>query len=163
MWRTEKFIVANGFTQFNNPKVANDLSPYEYFDGDLGQSIDMEFADANGKSKRKPKKRETTFEKIMAYTPMGMAKRGFDVLTDEDRIAKRRQRKDAITNKELETQKSILEQSSKSDENIIKSLTNQELPPVSSDKKSSNKIYWIIGGVAVAGIIGYVLYKKLKK
>ena len=39
MWETEKFIVANGFTQFNESNMAQDLSPYDFFDGEIKKEL----------------------------------------------------------------------------------------------------------------------------
>ena len=75
----------------------------------------------------------------------------------------------ALKNKEIDTQKQIVDASLKSGEKENQLLSqlglsnNDSLPPISSEKPKSNKVIWIVGGVVVAGILGYVLYKKYKK
>lgn len=173
MWQTERFIVANGFTQFNDPKVAEDLSPYEYFDGEFGEPIDMEFSDAKGRRRKKSKKGdESGVEKALSYTPVGWIKKGVDSATSKDAVSRREKRRAdrlALKKQEIETQKQIVDASLQAGEkeNTLLSqlgLTNNEnLPPISSEKDNSNKIYWIVGGVVVASVLGYILYKKMIK
>ena len=170
MWQTEEFIVANGFTQFNNPQVARDLSAYEYFDGD---SMDMDFSDARGtRRKRGRRKGESGVEKVLSYTPIGMAKKGVDSLTSKEAISRREKRRAdrmALKKQEIEAQKEIADKSLKSQEGdatLLSSLglsDNKNLPEVSPNKTKSNTIYWVVGGLAVATILGVVLYKKFKK
>lgn len=151
MWKTEEFIVANGFTQFNNPQVANDMSPFSYFDGEFGEAIDMEFSDAKGRRRAKSQKKKGVFQKI------------------GQNIEKRRKDKLALKNKEIDAQKQIAEQSLKAGEQETKLLAQLglggqgNLPEISSQKTTSNTIYWVLGGLAVAGIIGFIVYKKIKK
>jgi len=170
MWQTEEFIVANGFTQFNNPKVANDLSAYDYFDG---EALDMEFSDARGRRRKKPRRKgESGVEKVLSYTPIGMAKKGVDSLTSKEAISRREKRRAdrmALKKQEIEAQKEIADKSLKSQEGdatLLSSLglsDNKNLPEVSPNKTKSNTIYWVVGGLAVATILGVVLYKKYKK
>lgn len=170
MWQTEEFIVANGFTQFNNPKVANDLSPYDYFDG---EALDTEFSDARGtRKKRGRRKGESGVEKVLSYTPIGMAKKGIDSLTSKEAVSRREKRRAdrmALKKQEIEAQKEIADKSLKSQEGdatLLSSLglsDNKNLPEVSPNKTKSNTIYWVVGGLAVATILGVVLYKKYKK
>jgi hypothetical protein len=146
MWQTEEFIVANGFTQFNNPKVANDLSAYDYFDG---EALDTEFSDAKGRRRKKPMK---------SRSKEGVKRRD-----------KRRADRMALKRQEIEAQKEIAEKTLKSheaDATLLSSIglsDNKNLPEVSSNKTKSNTIYWVVGGLAVATILGVVLYKKYKK
>lgn len=173
MWQTEKFIVANGFTQFNDPKVAEDLSPYQYFDGEFGEAIDMEFSDARGRrSKKRKKNSESGVEKALSYTPIGWIKKGVDSATSEEAVSRREKRradKMALKKQEIEAQKEIADKSLKAQEGdttLLSSLglsDNKNLPEVSSEKTKSNTIYWVVGGLAVATILGVVLYKKFKK
>ena len=182
MWQTEKFIVANGFTQFNDPQVAEDLSPYQYFDGEFGESIDMEFSDARGKRKKKPlksrlkqgadRREKRRVEKALSYTPIGWIKKGVDSATSEEAVSRREKRRAdrmALKKQEIEAQKEIADKSLKAQEGdttLLSSLglsDNKNLPDVSSEKTKSNTIYWVVGGLAVATILGVVLYKKFKK
>ena len=168
MWKTEKFIVANGFTQFNDPQLAEDLNPYEYFDGDLGQNMDIEFSDAKGSSKKTKKSKEGTFEKVLSYTPIGWAKKGVDALTSPEAIKRREKRradKMALKRDELQIQKDIANQSLKSgeqDTNLLNKLMINDDSNKSSSKSSHNIIWWIGGALAV-GIVGFIIYKKYKK
>lgn len=173
MWQTERFIVANGLTQFNDPIVAEDFSPYQYFDGEFGEAIDMEFSDAKGRRRKKRRKGgESGAEKVLSYTPVGWIKKGVDSATSKDAVSRREKRradKLALKNKEIETQKQIVDASLKAGEKENQLLSqlglsnNDSLPPISSEKPKSNKVIWIVGGVVVAGILGYVLYKKYGK
>ena len=152
MWETERFIVANGFTQFNESNMAQDLSPYDFFDGEISGD-DLEFSDARGKRrKRRGRKRESG--------------------VSEEAIARREKRrgdKIALKNKEIDAQKQIVDASLKAGEKETQLLSqiglrnNDGLPPISTEKPKSNKVIWIVGGVVVAGVLGYVLYKKFKK
>jgi hypothetical protein len=153
MWEKEEFIVANGFTQFNNPNVARDLSPYDFFDGEVGfgGANDIEFSDARGRRRRRKK-------------PMkSRAKEGVK------RREKRRADRMNLKSQEIEAQKQIAEKSLKAQEKdatLLSSLglsDNKNLPEVSPNKTKSNTIYWVVGGLAVATILGVVLYKKYKK
>lgn len=176
MWQTERFIVANGFTQFNDPNVADDLSAYQYFDGEFGEAIDMEFSDAKGRRPRKRRKgrkrSEGGVEKALSYTPIGWIKKGVDSATSKEAVSRREKRRAerlALKNKEIQAQKDIVDASLKAGQEENKLLSqlglsnNDSLPPISSEKPKSNKVIWIVGGVVVAGILGYVLYKKYGK
>ena len=172
MWETERFIVANGFTQFNDQNLGNDLSPYDFFDGEVGFD-DMEFSDARGRRRRKSRKgSESGVEKALSYTPVGWIKKGVDSATSKDAVSRREKRRSdklALKNKEIDTQKQILDASLKAGEKENQLLSqlglsnNDSLPPISSEKPKSNKVIFIVGGVVIAGILGYVLYKKFKK
>lgn len=150
MWETERFIVANGFTQFNESNMADDLSPYDFFDGEISGD-DLEFSDARGRRRKKSK---------------SLSPRAKERMKSRE---KRRSDKLALKNKEIDTQKQIVDASLKSGEKENQLLSqlglsnNDSLPPISSEKPKSNKVIWIVGGVVVAGILGYVLYKKYKK
>jgi hypothetical protein len=172
MWETERFIVANGFTQFNDQNVGNDLSPYDFFDGEVGFA-DVEFSDARGRRRKKRRRKgESGVEKVLSYTPIGMAKKGVDSLTSKEAVSRREKRRAdrmALKNKEIDTQKQIVDASLKAGEKENQLLSqlglsnNDSLPPISSEKPKSNKVIFIVGGVVIAGILGYVLYKKFKK
>jgi hypothetical protein len=150
MWETERFIVANGFTQFNDQNVGNDLSPYDFFDGEISFN-DLEFSDARGRRRKKRK---------------SLSPRAKQRIKSRE---KRRGDKLALKNKEIDTQKQIVDASLKAGEKENQLLSqlglsnNDSLPPISSEKPKSNKVIFIVGGVVIAGILGYVLYKKFKK
>jgi hypothetical protein len=172
MWETERFIVANGFTQFNDQNVGRDLSPYDFFDGEISGN-DLEFSDARGRRRKKRKKgSESGVEKALSYTPVGWIKKGVDSATSKDAVSRREKRRAdrmALKNKEIDTQKQIVDASLKAGEKENQLLSqlglsnNDSLPPISSEKPKSNKVIFIVGGVIIAGILGYVLYKKFKK
>jgi hypothetical protein len=172
MWETERFIVANGFTQFNDQNVGRDLSPYDFFDGEISGN-DLEFSDARGRRRKKRKKgSESGVEKALSYTPVGWIKKGVDSATSKDAVSRREKRRAdrmALKNKEIDTQKQIVDASLKAGEKENQLLSqlglsnNDSLPPISSEKPKSNKVIFIVGGVVIAGILGYVLYKKFKK
>jgi hypothetical protein len=170
MWNTEKFIVANGFTQFNDPYVARDLSPYEYFDG---EALDTDFSDAKGRRRVKRRKgSESGVEKVLSYTPIGMAKKGVDSLTSKEAVSRREKRRAdrmALKQQQIEAQKEMVDKSLKAQEKDATLLSsiglsdNKNLPEVTPIKPKSNTIYWVVGGLAVATIVGVILYKKYKK
>jgi hypothetical protein len=172
MWETERFIVANGFTQFNDQNVGRDLSPYDFFDGEISGN-DLEFSDARGRRRKKRKKgSESGVEKALSYTPVGWIKKGVDSATSKDAVSRREKRRADRMNlkrQEIEAQKQIADKSLKAQEKdatLLSSLglsDNKNLPEVSPNKTKSNTIYWVVGGLAVATILGVVLYKKYKK
>lgn len=174
----KEFLLANGMSQLPNSSMTDDLSPYDYFDGGLNVEVDPDFSDASGK-KRKKKKKGGGFEKVMSYTPLGMAKKGIDTATSsearkrrdqrrKERLSRRDQRR-ADKNAQAEAQNKAVQDVQKqaeADAQLLAQL-NQPIPPVlptPSQKMSKNtKIALTIGGLAVAIFLGFVVYKKFKK
>jgi hypothetical protein len=101
-----------------------------------------------------------------------MAKKGIDSLTSKEAVSRREKRRAdrmALKKQEIEAQKEIADKSLKAqegDSTLLSTLglsDNKNLPEVSPNKTKSNTIYWVVGGLAVATILGVVLYKKYKK
>ena len=157
---------------FPNSVLTNDISPYECFDGGLGTDIDLDFSDAVGKRPRKKKsgKSKGTFEKVMSYTPIGMVKEAIDRRNSPEGLA-RRQAKDDTKKATAEAQNKAVEQATKSSEGDALLLAQIQQPSAdlktatapSTTMSKGTKTALIVGGVAVAGLIGFMLYKKLKK
>ena len=172
MWKRTEFILANGMSQLPNSVLTNDISPYECFDGGLGTDIDLDFSDAVGKRPRKKKsgKSKGTFEKVMSYTPIGMVKEAIDRRNSPEGLA-RRQAKDDTKKATAEAQNKAVEQATKSSEGDALLLAQIQQPSAdlktatapSTTMSKGTKTALIVGGVAVAGLIGFMLYKKLKK
>lgn len=159
MWKTENFIVANGFTEFRNPKMANDLSPYDYFDGGLDTDIDGEFYDATGSGRRARRR----VKKSRRSTTSGRLRSGVE------NIKQSRTQKTAQRQSEAETQRKAIadvQKSAEADAVLLAQLSQPtaSTPPTSTNNSSSTKkIAITVGVIAIVGIIGYVVYKKMKK
>ena len=152
MYKKFNFITANGMTQFNNPQVANDVNPYECFDGGIDNDLGIEYSDASGRKRRgKPRKRRNILS------------------SSRSRQDARRNEKTAFKEKELQAQKDMVanvSKSSEADATLLASLSNTNVPSVVGAKppmSKTTKIVLISSGVVVLGIIAFVMYKKLKK
>ena len=163
------YIVANGFTQFNNPAFANDISPYESFAGDNDAydenfefndvPLEIEFSDASGRKKatrrKKPARRGASVGQAMEK---GQSRRD----------ARRKDRQD-LKREELKTQKEIAEQTLKAQDKDTTLLSqiglsnNANLPEVTTQKDNTTRNIIIIGSLAVATVLGIFIYKKYNK
>jgi hypothetical protein len=163
------YIVANGFTQFNNPAFANDISPYESFAGDNDAydenfefndvPLEIEFSDASGRKKptrrKKPARRGASVGQAMEK---GQSRRD----------ARRKDRQD-LKREELKTQKEIAEQTLKAQDKDTTLLSqiglanNANLPEVTTQKDNTTRNIIIIGSLAVATVVGIFIYKKYNK
>lgn len=184
MWKREEFLIANGMSQLPNSSMTNDLSPYDYFEGGLDVEVDRDFSDATGsgrRARRRVKKStnprggkrqsrggKTGFEKAMSYTPIGMIKEGIDRRNSPEGQARRKAKADT-KRATADDQKKALEDVSKSSEKdalLLAQLTQapataQTPPPTGMSK--TTKTVLIVSGVAVALVVGVMLYKKFKK
>jgi hypothetical protein len=180
MWKREEFLIANGMSQLPNSSMTNDLSPYDYFEGGLDVDVDRDFSDASGRRRRakrrvnKPKRRggKTGFEKVMSYTPMGMAKDGIDRFNSPEsrqrREAKRGSRQNRKTQQTADQRKALADvsRSAENDAKLLAQLTQTPatLPtPQPTGMNKTTKTVLIVGGVAVAIVVSFMLYKKFKK
>lgn len=176
MYERKEFLIANGMSQLPNSSVTNDLSPYDYFDGGLDTDIDMDFSEARGRRRRIPKKRG--FEKVMSYTPIGIAKSGierFNSPQNQKRRDQKRRQRQGFRQERQQTKRSEsqlqnqavakISKSAESDAQLLAQLSAPKTPIVEPKPTMSKgtKTGLIIGSIAVAGIIGFVLYKKFKK
>jgi hypothetical protein len=169
------FIVGRGFTQFNNPSLANDVSPYEAFDGnddDYDSAVEfndvpleLEFSDASGRRPRTSRRRKSSKSRfgigggrLMNAIEQGQLNR-----------QKRFEAKQKSKTEELRTQKAITDQAMKAQEKDASLLSqiglsnNMNLPEVNPKKDNSTRNLIIVGVLAVATLAGIYLYKKYKK
>lgn len=159
MWKTENFIVANGFTEFRNPQQANDLSPYDYFDGGLDTDIDGEFYDATGSGRRARRRVKKSRR----------SRTGGRLSSGVRNVRQRSTQKSAQRQAEAETQRKAIadvQKSAEADAVLLAQLSQPtaSTPPTSTNNSSSKKkIAITIGVVAIVGLIAYVVYKKMKK
>jgi hypothetical protein len=157
MWKREEFLIANGMSQLPNSSMTNDLSPYDYFDGGLDVDVDRDFSDATG-SGRRARRRVKKSRKATGGTrqPRGGVK---------GRIAERKQ----ATKRQAQQQAKDIEKvqkSSEADAQLLAQLTTAPttLPtPQPTGMSKTTKTVLIVGGVAVAVVVGFMLYKKFKK
>jgi len=173
------YIVANGFTQFNNPALANDISPYESFAGDNDSydenfefndvPLEIEFSDASGRRRRrKTKSGKSGVEKALDYTPVGWVKNATSEESKHRRDNRRKDRQD-LKREELKTQKEIAEQTLKAQDKDTTLLSqiglsnNANLPEVTTQKDNTTRNIIIIGSLAVATVVGIFIYKKYNK
>lgn len=156
MWKRTEFLLANGMSQLPNSSMTNDISPYECFDGGLDTDIDLDFSDASGRRK-KPKR------------PRRKAPKNRSGISNlQKRRDERLKQKSEQSKSEQEAQTKAISdvtKSSEADALLLKQLqepvaTITDTPKVMSKK---TKTALIVGSIAVASIIGFVLYKKFKK
>jgi len=183
MYGKTDYIVANGFTQFNNPSVANDISPYESFNGDNDSydnniefndvPLEIEFSDASGrKSRKKRTKTKSGVEKALDYTPLGWGKKAVEKATSNEAVARREKRrsdKQETKRQEIKAQQEIADKALKAQEKDTTLLSqiglanNTNLPEVSTEKDNTTRNLIIVGSLAIATVVGIYLYKKYKK
>jgi hypothetical protein len=174
------YIVANGFTQFNNPTFANDVSPYESFEGDDDDydntrefndvPLEIEFSDATGRRKRrrKPTRTKSGIEKALDYTPVGWVKNATSPEANLRRDKRRKDRQD-LKREEIQAQKYIADKAIKAQEKDTTLMSqiglsnNTNLPEVKTAKDNTTKNIVIVGALAVATVLGFYIYKKYKK
>jgi len=154
-----RYMVANGMTQFNENVNYEDVSPYSDFDGGsisdsefAGEGDLIDFSDASGRRKKK-KKGGSTMKSRMA--------------TRQKARADRKDRKLKIKESETETQRKVAEDLTKEDpatQKLMESLVADDTKKADAPKGMSKglKIGLIVGGVLVAGVIAFVVIRKMK-
>lgn len=153
-----KYMVANGFTQFDQNVSYDDVSPYDSFDGgsmtdiEIGGENDLiDFSNASGKRKKKKKGGSTIKSRMEAR---------------QKARADRQDRKLKIKESQAETQKKVAEDLSKEDpatQKLMETLATDDKPKDASTGMSKGlKIGLIVGGVLVAGVIAFVVIRKMK-
>jgi hypothetical protein len=153
-----KYMVANGFTQFDQNVSYDDVSPYQSFDG--GSMTDIEFAgegdlidfsNASGK-RRKKKKTGTTAKGRME--------------TRQQARLERKDRKLKIKESQADTQKKVAEDLTKEDpatQKLMETLATDDTKKDTPTGISKGlKIGLIVGGVLVAGVIAFVVIRKMR-
>jgi hypothetical protein len=163
----ERFLVANGFTQFNPNVNYHDVSPFSSMDGSYlnandefseMEAVNLEFSNASGKKKRK--KRKGVFSRMRRRQ-------------DERQKARldRKSRRIAIKEKEAETQRKLAEDMGKSSpeealmmQQLAMGDTNQTKTTDAGQGMSKGlKIGLIVGGVAVLGLVTFLVIRKMRK
>lgn len=155
MYIMEEFLIANGMSQLPNSSMTNDLSPYDYFDGGLDVDIDNDFSDARGsrRARRRVKSRNSRNGKT-------------------ERRARRDKRRDTRQFSKSEarsTQRNALaniSNSAEADAQLLAQLTQTPATfqqPTTTGMNRTTKNILIVGGVSVALVVGFMLYKKFKK
>lgn len=176
MYVMEEFLIANGMSQLPNSSMTNDLSPFDYFDGGLDVQIDNEFSDARGRRKSKRRKvrsgaknRKTGFQKVMSYTPIGMAKEGIDRYNSPEsrnrRDSRKRERQRAKRQQQTSQEKNLrnLTKSGETDALLLAQLTTPPVVAPSTGMNKTTRTILVVGGISIALFVGFVLYKKFKK
>lgn len=169
MYGKTDYIVANGFTQFNNPSVANDISPYESFVGDNDSydeniefndvPLEIEFSDASGR--KRPTRRKRPARKGGSV--------GNAIQKGQENRQKRFEAKQKTKSEEIKAQKEIADKALKAQEKDTTLLSqiglsnNANLPEVSTEKDNTTRNLIIVGSLAIATVVGIYLYKKYKK
>ena len=155
--KVTKYMVANGFTQYDQNVSYDDVSPYDSFDG--GSISDSEFAGegdlidfSNASGKRKRKKKSSTIRSRMEARQKARADR--------------KDRKLKIKESQAETQKKVAEDLGKEDpatQKLMETLATDDTKKDANTGMSKGlKIGLIVGGVLVAGVIAFVVIRKMK-
>jgi hypothetical protein len=155
--KVTRYMVANGFTQFDRNVSYDDVSPYDSFDG--GSITDCEFAGendlidfSNASGKRKKKKKSSTIKSRMEARQKARADR-------QDRKLK-------IKEQQAETQKKVAEDLGKEDpatQKLMETLATDDTKKDAPKGMSKGlKIGLIVGGVVIAGVIAFVVIRKMK-
>ena len=155
--KVTKYMVANGFTQFDQNVSYDDVSPYDSFDG--GSISDSEFAGesdlidfSNASGKRKKKKKSSTIKSRMEARQKARADR--------------KDRKLKIKEQQAETQKKVAEDLGKEDpatQKLMETLATDDTKKDAPKGMSKGlKIGLIVGGVLVAGVIAFVVIRKMR-
>lgn len=162
MWKREEFLIANGMSQLPNSSMTNDLSPYDYFEGGLDVEVDRDFSDATGSGRRARRRVKKSIKSSggSRQRPSRQPRRGV-----KGRIAERKQTKQVEAQQQAKDIEKV-QKSAEADALLLAQLTQapataQTPPPTGMSK--TTKTVLIVSGVAVALVVGVMLYKKFKK
>lgn len=152
-----RYMVANGFTQFDRNADYNDVSPYDNFDGgsisdsEFDGENDLFFSNASGKKRRKKKKSSTIRSRMEAR---------------QKARADRKDRKLKIKEQQAETQKKVAEDLGKEDpatQKLMETLATDDTKKAETGGMSKGlKIGLIVGGVVLAGVVAFVVIRKMR-
>jgi hypothetical protein len=158
----QTFFVAKGNSELKNESLRDDLTPYDYFEGDDMNTFADEFSDATG-SMRRARRR---LKRGRTHTKEGKAKgnmfQRFRDRRQKRRKAEAKREQDTLQDfkrAEIQDQKMIDDLQK---ENVLKSQTPMETP-VNEGMNKTLKIVLIVGGIGVAVLLGVLAYKKFKK
>jgi hypothetical protein len=168
------FTTVNAMT--NGNANYNDVSPYQNFDGgsmsdvEMGDDFDsLEFSNASGK-KRKGLNKALGYVPVVAGVRAIQKNKGKWQRNMEARRKARADRKDrkiSIKEQEANTQKALAESIGKEDpesKKLMEQLATDDTKKADETGMSKGlKIGLIVGGVLLVGVIGFVVYKKMKK
>jgi hypothetical protein len=169
----ERFMVANGFTQFNPNVNYHDVSPFSSMDGSYlnandefseMETVQLEFSNASGRKRRKGRKGASRGRTRRDERK----KRRFE---RQDARQDRKNRKLAIKEQDSATQKSVadsLGQTSPEEALLMQQLAmgdaNQTKTADAGQGMSKGlKIGLIVGGVAVLGLVTFLVIRKMRK
>lgn len=162
MWKREEFLIANGMSQLPNSSMTNDLSPYDYFEGGLDVEVDRDFSDATGSGRRARRRVKKSIKSSggSRQSRSRQPRRGV-----KGRIAERKQTKQVEAQQQAKDIEKV-QKSAEADALLLAQLTQapataQTPPPTGMSK--TTKTVLIVSGVAVALVVGVMLYKKFKK
>lgn len=162
MWKREEFLIANGMSQLPNSSMTNDLSPYDYFEGGLDVEVDRDFSDATGSGRRARRRVKKSIKSSggSRQRRSRQPRRGV-----KGRIAERNQTKQVEAQQQAKDIEKV-QKSAEADALLLAQLTQapataQTPPPTGMSK--TTKTVLIVSGVAVALVVGVMLYKKFKK
>ena len=157
MWKREEFLIANGMSQLPNSSMTNDLSPYDYFEGGLDVEVDRDFSDATGSGRRA---RRRVKKSIKSSGGSRQPRRGV-----KGRIAERKQTKQVEAQQQAKDIEKV-QKSAEADAKLLAQLTQAPATapqPQPTGMSKTTKTVLIVSGVAVALVVGVMLYKKFKK
>ena len=155
---------------------------YDYYDSDYDNLDGESFDYATGKKrKKKGKKNDGTFEKVMSYTPIGMAKKAIDRRNTPDRVEERdsrrkarveaRMAKKAAKTDEIKSRNELTKSMAQPDNTaqILASLQDTGAGTKSTTETGAKKglstgaiIGIAVGSLALLGLAAYLILKKKK-
>ena len=155
---------------------------YDYYDSDYDNLDGESFDYATGKKrKKKGKKKGGTFEKVMSYTPIGMAKNAIDRRNTPDRVEERDSRRKArvearmakkgAKTDEIKSRNELTKSMAQPDNTaqILASLQDPAAGTRSATKTDAKKglstgaiIGIAVGSLALLGLAAYLILKKKK-
>ena len=154
--KVNRFFVANGMSELRKGG-GHDVSPFSMMDGSIDDNI--EFSNARGSKlrKKKPSKRKTGRKKTTGKFV--------------DKFHERQDRRLAIKEQQAKSQQAVAENIGKTSPEEAKLMeqlaqttpdTNAN-PTAKTGMKPALKWGLIIGGVAVVGVVVFIVIKKMKK
>jgi hypothetical protein len=159
--KVNRFFVANGMSELREGG-GYEISPMSNMDGEIGSRELIEYSDATGNLRRRFSKNKADRSKRRS----SRQKRVDKFLADRNTY---KTKKLAVDKAQVKTQQTIAENLGKTNPQetaLLQSIASSTSLAPANDKKPMSKglkISLIIGGVAVASIIGYVIYKKVQK
>ena len=170
--------------------TGNSRPDYEDFDTEYNDYYDSDYDNLDGESfdyatgkkrKKKGKKKDGTFEKVMSYTPIGMAKNAIDRRNTPDRVEERDSRRKArvearmskktAKTDEIKSRNELTKSMAQPDNTaqILASLQDPAAGTRSTTETGAKKglstgaiIGIAVGSLALLGLAAYLILKKKK-